>query len=662
MVSPVPYWAAQSGPGAYTFTFGSAVPSVLLTIEGLNPGEYATIEINGTQVYLADCNAVNTYTMCPTGGIFAAIENGVINGPATQYGGMQLVFTPAGGITSFKVWCNGTMAGADFYLSFNPTANMNPGNIVANNFSVCLGTTCATSQIVVSANNYTPSLSARCYFGDGEDSLFPLTSANTLITHNYGNTGIYSIKNVLLNGATPVDSMFYSYDYRLCNSIVIKNYYDQNGNCNMDGNENYTSGNTTMEIDSNGIAIDTVMVSGGFYYKAIGNQGDVYQFKVLSPPTGMQLTCPASGVITDTLQGGVSPTQYFGYTCGNGFDLAVHATVWLSGIYDEIGNIYVHSNNPCYNGGATLKLICSPKYKFNGDAMPNATSFSGNTATWAFNNIGLSAEHITYTVWYASDPLTIGDTVGSYFSISPMTGDADTSNNIDIIVDTVRGGCDPNEMWVVPQGLIQAGTRLKYTINFENTGNDTAYNIHVMDTLSDNVDMRTFKLIGCSAPMNINMYNYNGHNIVKFDLPHINLLDSSHHDQCNGYVSYYVNAKEGLPYGTTIFNRAGVYFDYNNVVMTNTVEDEIWHPENVQAVTNGKVSVYPNPASDVLTVVMDKVQYSSLAISNSVGQEVLQQAINNAKTNIDISKLPAGVYYVNLTGGSGSVVKKFVKM
>jgi uncharacterized repeat protein (TIGR01451 family) len=244
-----------------------------------------------------------------------------------------------------------------------------------------------------------------------------------------------------------------------------------------------------------------------------------------------------------------------------------------------------------------------------------------------------------------------------------VAGDADTSNNSTSTTDTVKNGQDPNEMWVIPQGVITAGTQLKYVIDFENTGNDTAFNIHIMDTLSDNVDVRTLKLIATSDAMNISKYNYNGHNILKFDFPDINLPDSTHHGQCDGFVSFYINAKPGLPIGTTIFNEVGIYFDYNDVVMTNTVEDIIGQPQKVQTLQNeGNVKLYPNPASDMLTVSMDKVQYSSLSITNSIGQEVLRQAISNSKTNIDISKLPTSVYYVTLSDSSGSIVKKFVKM
>jgi len=73
------------------------------------------------------------------------------------------------------------------------------------------------------------------------------------------------------------------------------------------------------------------------------------------------------------------------------------------------------------------------------------------------------------------------------------------------------------------------------------------------------------------------------------------------------------------------------------------------------------VSIYPNPAYDELTIKMDEGAYSSFYICNSLGQVLKQQKLSATQTDVNISSLPAGVYYINFAGDNGTDVQKFVK-
>ena len=262
--------------------------------------------------------------------------------------------------------------------------------------------------------------------------------------------------------------------------------------------------------------------------------------------------------------------------------------------------------------------------------------------------------------------LTKGDTVHSCYTVTPTSGDADLSDNIVIKNDTVTSSSDPNEISVSPSGCLPATTmpvQLQYTINFENTGTDTAFNIFVMDSLSDNLDPQSFRIVAASSTMNTSRIYSGGHAIIKFDFPNINLPDSSHHGQCDGMVIYTINTKAGLPKGTTIFNQAGIYFDYNGVVETNMVENILdCSGLNVTTFNKQDVRIYPNPGNDELTIKMEKDAYNSCTITNSIGQVLMQQQLNAAQTKLNIQTLAAGLYYITLRGDNGTKVQKFVKM
>ncbi len=72
------------------------------------------------------------------------------------------------------------------------------------------------------------------------------------------------------------------------------------------------------------------------------------------------------------------------------------------------------------------------------------------------------------------------------------------------------------------------------------------------------------------------------------------------------------------------------------------------------------VKLYPNPASDLLTVEAEGM--TSVSVFNLVGQCVLEMPANNSSAVLDMSRLQAGVYMVKVNAKAGSVMQKVVKM
>ena len=74
------------------------------------------------------------------------------------------------------------------------------------------------------------------------------------------------------------------------------------------------------------------------------------------------------------------------------------------------------------------------------------------------------------------------------------------------------------------------------------------------------------------------------------------------------------------------------------------------------------MNVYPNPASDFITVDASLIQTKcQLSILNLSGQELIARQITEPKTQIDISSLPSGVYFVRLTSDKTVSTGKFIK-
>jgi len=73
------------------------------------------------------------------------------------------------------------------------------------------------------------------------------------------------------------------------------------------------------------------------------------------------------------------------------------------------------------------------------------------------------------------------------------------------------------------------------------------------------------------------------------------------------------------------------------------------------------VNLYPNPVADMLTIITGQPGYSSYSIVNVLGQALIRQPINGIQTNVDVTILPAGVYYLVLYNDNGITMRKFVK-
>jgi uncharacterized repeat protein (TIGR01451 family) len=157
----------------------------------------------------------------------------------------------------------------------------------------------------------------------------------------------------------------------------------------------------------------------------------------------------------------------------------------------------------------------------------------------------------------------------------------DSSSTFDIVSTSF----DPNDKQATPQltpEQVTAGKRINYTIRFQNTGTDTAFNIVIADTLSSLLQDSTLQMIGSSKPCKVTVTG----NVVFFEFLNVLLPDSGINSiGSNGYVSFSVQPKTSVN-SSSIPNTASIYFDYNVPVATNTATTLIQEPNTVVPVTN----------------------------------------------------------------------------
>lgn len=74
------------------------------------------------------------------------------------------------------------------------------------------------------------------------------------------------------------------------------------------------------------------------------------------------------------------------------------------------------------------------------------------------------------------------------------------------------------------------------------------------------------------------------------------------------------------------------------------------------------VNLYPNPAGDQLNVSLEGFENKAeIRVYNLMGKLVMQQGVGNTITQLNIAKLPAGIYLLNVNNGKETRAAKFVK-
>jgi hypothetical protein len=74
------------------------------------------------------------------------------------------------------------------------------------------------------------------------------------------------------------------------------------------------------------------------------------------------------------------------------------------------------------------------------------------------------------------------------------------------------------------------------------------------------------------------------------------------------------------------------------------------------------VAVHPNPVTSLLNIKVNEVHSgATLELYNSLGMKVQSQALNNTSEVMSLDRFPSGLYFLNITNGNETTVKKIIK-
>lgn len=284
---------------------------------------------------------------------------------------------------------------------------------------------------------------------------------------------------------------------------------------------------------------------------------------------------------------------------------------------------------------------------------------SGDTLIWKLNKLKIFESGSISIVLKAAAPpiLNFGDTITSKAFALPFENDTINENNRVTLRQLVTGSYDPNDKMEFHGGQIteeelSMNEDLTYLIRFQNTGNDTAFTVRVLDTLDTNLDYNSMQFLEASHPNTLVIKN---HRYLEWTFENILLPDSNRNEPAShGFIRYKIKPRSSLTRGQKIQNTANIYFDFNLPVRTNTHETTILasplssprvaglKPEYCMNEGMQEVKILNLPDSGVIASA--KIDNSSVEISNK------------NSISFDVSKLSEGNHTLYVEFSSGGIV------
>ena len=240
----------------------------------------------------------------------------------------------------------------------------------------------------------------------------------------------------------------------------------------------------------------------------------------------------------------------------------------------------------------------------------------------------------------------------------------------DLSCNVITGAYDPNDKVASPLGYaaqhyIEKNTQIDYQINFQNTGNDTAFKVVLVDTISPNLDINSIQL---GVASHAYQFQRTDSNVVQFVFDNILLVDSFRNEpKSHGFVKFKIQQKLNNPNGTKIYNKADIYFDYNAPIVTNltyhTVGQNFITAQLISSVKNPKfnvkvVKVFPNPFREKTQIIVEaELLKNPVLLLMNVEGKIIKTILFSNNNTFDIYRedLTNGMYLFKIMQGNDEV-------
>ncbi len=404
-------------------------------------------------------------------------------------------------------------------------------------------------------------------------------------------------------------------------------------------------------------------------YTAMTNSIGYYQINL---PTGSYTVEQASAVLDEHCVGGAIPfnlgsngqevTQNLADTAliPRDVELFLGSSAARPGFNHEL---FLHIHHQTLGGTGTVTVSCTfdPALSYT-SASPAPSNVNGNTLTWTLAQLtSFGHRHISVNLQVPANPALIGTILQHSATVSIAQPETDLTNNNAVHTRTVTGSYDPNDKVARTSSgssdayyFIDQDEWIDYTIRFQNTGTDTAFNVVITDTLPPTLDPATFELGPRSHSC---ITQLGGQGVLRFIFNNIQLPDSNVNEPAShGLVQFRIRPRSPLVPGTLIENTANIHFDFNPPVIT---EPSVLVAEFSTGITADAALEFvlaPVPASDQLRIVSGTM-IDLVTILAMDGRSIARQRVSSTTTTLDVSGLNSGAYLLITNNADGSMYR-----
>ena len=446
------------------------------------------------------------------------------------------------------------------------------------------------------------------------------------------------------------------------NAITGKVFQDVNNNALMDLTE-VGLPNVLVQV-SNGSFLALSANNG--YYEVYANAG-TYGVNIPNIPLYHTLTTPPPQNATFVGLGNVDSLNHFGLLpTPNMPDLRVtHTPTTAPKAGYVLGYMLSYKNVGTVAQNATVVFTPPAGINFL-SASPAPTVQIANNMQWQLGILQPGQQGDVFIQFNIPVGTSIGYPLASQVQITPVAGDLTANDNISVNQIQVVGPYDPNIKLVDKDTLynVSSADWLEYTVHFQNVGNDTAYNVVIIDTLSSFLDLASFELLAMShQALEV---NFEGQ-IMTLRFNQIMLPDSSTNQVgSNGFVKFRLKHPASFPFLSEINNFVDIYFDFNDAIRTNTATTVHLDSSLSQILIveqKDGLTIFPNPTSADLTIKLAKSLSESkqVILTDLSGRIHLVETMLDQETTVNTSLLKPGFYIVQVKSGSSQWSARFVK-
>jgi len=131
-----------------------------------------------------------------------------------------------------------------------------------------------------------------------------------------------------------------------------------------------------------------------------------------------------------------------------------------------------------------------------------------------------------------------------------------------------------------------------------------------------------------------------------------------------GYVSYLIKGVEGLAENTPIENTASIYFDFNPPIVTNTTQNVMVSEiptTSTTAVEQLHFSIFPNPSKDQVQIIGENINQATMRLYDHLGRQLIEKQLQESN-DLNLSKYPNGLYWIELSTSEAKSIQKIIKL